>query len=185
MCAPRAARRATTVRATSSPKPLAAAPRPASDCRVHLAQPSPRWIEALPACRALPRGEIRAADSEVSLGRSWLRLHNTENSGHKIVPLRVLLKLLFPPRRGQSVDAHSAVVFGGFPLCRDPAIELQALQRGVQRTKFNIQGVARGRPNRLGNAIAMHRSEHQRLEHEHIQSSLEQVHIQRVYIQTV
>src|SRR5947209_15920724 len=94
----------------------------------------------------------------------------------------MLLLELFSADGRQPVLFSFAVVLGYCPFGGDPALQFDALERRIERTKFDVQRIAAARPNRFGDGIAVQRTEPERLQDQHVQGSFEQVHMKISYM---
>src|SRR5438105_3565400 len=170
-------------RAMSSPRLRVAARRLGGDCRARPGVTAARGIRARPACPALRRVERRAADTGAG-ARSSCRIHHARDRGYEIGPLRMLLLQSPPAGGGELVILRAAVVLGRFPLGGDPALELEALQGGIEGAEFDIQSVARDGANGFGDTVAMKRSEEEGLQDQHVEGSLKEIHMETVYMKS-
>jgi hypothetical protein len=67
---------------------------------------------------------------------------------------------------GQAIKTRAPIVFGRAPICRDPALPLQALQRRVQRPLLDLEDVVRELTDPLRDRPAVERLERDGLEDE-------------------
>lgn len=78
-----------------------------------------------------------------------------------------------PARRGETVDAGAAIPLGNLPTGGYQPLQLQALQRGVERARFHLNGGVRGLADGLGDAVTVQRLEGQGAEDQHVERALE------------
>src|SRR5579885_3461297 len=77
------------------------------------------------------------------------------------------------------------MVLGGLPRGGHPALGLQPLQRGIQRTELNLERLMGGAANGFGDAVSVQGSGQQRAEHEHVERALQQVHMEEFYMKMI
>src|SRR6476646_10175870 len=82
---------------------------------------------------------------------------------------------LFAARRGDRVVARAATGGRSLPARSDPAFLLEALERGAERSRFDVQRVVRQPVDVLDDRVAVHRLNGERLENKHLQRPLEDV----------
>src|SRR5688572_1142152 len=84
-----------------------------------------------------------------------------------------------PAGRREPVYLRPAVVLRRLPLRADPALQLQPLQRRVERPELDVEPVAGAVANRAGNRVAVQRAEQERSKDEEIEHAVEGFHILR------
>jgi hypothetical protein len=75
----------------------------------------------------------------------------------------------------QRVEARLAVIFRDAPLCFDPAALFNPVKGGIQRALLDLKHILGKLMNSLPDAVAVHRSERQRLENQQIESALGEI----------
>src|SRR5205823_2914792 len=84
----------------------------------------------------IPAKQIDDASKETSHGSSLSGLKDlADGIGHAPVLREFAIELL-PPRTSEFVIAGAAIFFGFAPVAIDPAVDQQALERGVKRAFF-------------------------------------------------
>jgi hypothetical protein len=81
--------------------------------------------------------------------------HSCDRADHTF-ELRHLDGQLFAARRSQLVVPSAAVASRRAPLRGNPSLDEHSLQRGVQRSLFDLQNVIRYPLNGIGDLISMH-----------------------------
>jgi len=89
------------------------------------------------------------------------------------VPSTRLVKIFSRTSAVQRCAIGSPAVVGGVPLGCDPALQLQAFQRRVQRSELDIQRLLRNTANRFRDSVAVERRKDQGPEHQHIEGALQ------------
>src|ERR1700737_774653 len=85
------------------------------------------------------------------------RANDPRDGGRQAIPLRGLVPQSLPAVLGESVVLRAAVVFPRCPFGLDPALLLQLVERGIERTLADAQLVVRHLANTLGNGPAVYR----------------------------
>ena len=75
--------------------------------------------------------------------------------------------------RGETVDAGAAIPVGNFPTGGDQPLQLQALQGGVERARFHLDGFACNLADGLRDTVTVQRPEGQRAQDQHVERALE------------
>src|SRR5579884_1257706 len=96
---------------------------------------------------------------------------HAKDCGNGLVEAGHLCAELFAARSRELVVAGAAVVFRGAPLGLDPSVKQQPLERGIERAFFNLQHFMRNLLDALGDAVAVHAAQAQRLEDEHVEGA--------------
>lgn len=107
-----------------------------------------------------------------------LRVFSTsrsENAGKglaKALPFRVLRGKLLAACRRESVEARLAVVGGNAPLGGDPAFLQEALEGGIERAVFDLEGFAGGLLDESGDSMSVHGRPAQGAENDEVEGAL-------------
>src|SRR6185436_16697367 len=107
------------------------------------------------------------------------------DGAHELGPFRCFLVQAFAAGRREPVDLRPAVVLRRLPLRVDPALQLETLQRRVQRTELDAEPIARAVANRADDGVAVQRTEQERPQNQEVEHAVEGFHIERLYIKTV
>src|SRR5687767_10170081 len=84
-----------------------------------------------------------------------------------------------PAGRREPVHLRPAVVLRRLPLRADPALQLQPLQRRVERPELDVEPVAGAVANRAGDRVPVQRAEQERSKDEEVEHAVEGFHILR------
>ena len=95
------------------------------------------------------------------------------DGGRHLLPVRHLPFELLAAGFGQGVELGAAILFRGAPLCADPFLAFQAIERRVERTLLDLQDVARDLLDALGDAPAVHGFERQSFQDQKIERALQ------------
>ena len=82
---------------------------------------------------------------------------------------------LLAARLGQGVEPRPPVVLRRAPFSRDPALMLEAVERGIERALRDLQDIAGDLLNPLRDRPAVHRAGGQRPKNEQVQRALKQI----------
>src|SRR4030095_10439444 len=93
----------------------------------------------------------------------YRRQHALDRAHHS-VELGALGGQLFPSGSRELVIAGASVVLRGAPLGLYPAVDQEALQRGIQRALSDSQDIVRGQAQVLDDAVAVFRAADERLQ---------------------
>jgi len=100
-------------------------------------------------------------------------LQNQSHGAGKRFPFGLFQRELFSPRRRQPVESGPLAFVRHIPCGRDPALRFQSVQRGVQRSGFNLKYLFRGLLDVLRQGVTMRRSALQRPQNENVECALE------------
>src|SRR5712691_2685179 len=98
--------------------------------------------------RSGPAPAAVARNSQYASTSGWV--HDAGNRFDELSPAGVLGGELLLAGRGEAIVFGSLVTFGQFPLGLEPALFLEAMQRGVERTRLHMKRLAGTGANRLG-----------------------------------
>jgi hypothetical protein len=119
---------------------------------------------------------LRARSTKVSRCLGVLGARNrgqdTSDGFAEAIPFEMLGGKLFAPRRREPVEARAAIVGGSAPLGDHPAFLEETLERGIERTVLDFEGLAGGLLNEFGDAVAMHRSPAEGAENDEVEGAL-------------
>src|SRR5262249_19485467 len=76
----------------------------------------------------------------------------------------------------ERIESRPTIALSGAPLGKNPALQLQTLQRRVERTLLHAEHAIGNLPQTLGNGPAVHRLQGQSLQDQKIQRALQEVH---------
>ena len=79
------------------------------------------------------------------------------------------------PGLGKTIEARAPVVLGRAPLGGDPALPLEALQRGIERALLDLQDVVGELADPLRDRPAVQRLERDRLQDQQIDGALNEI----------
>src|SRR5215475_7503273 len=86
-----------------------------------------------------------------------LQPHHARDCAREALPICGFLLQLLPSQARERVELGSPVVFGRFPLGRDPAFLLQFVQRRIEGAAADLENVSRNLPSAarwLSHAVA-------------------------------
>src|ERR1700753_294132 len=95
------------------------------------------------------------------------------DGGNGVAEISDFSAKLFASGGRERVIAGAPIVLGAAPLGADPAIHQQPLERGVERTFFHLENLARELLNTLSDAIAVHPPRGESFEDQHVERAWE------------
>src|SRR5262245_13458324 len=101
------------------------------------------------------------------------RAKDAADGPRQCVPLARLELELFPALWCQSIELGAPIVLGRTVVEGDPAALDQPVKRRIERTLLDQQHLLRAALDRLGDGMAVRRTETQRAQNQEIQSSLQ------------
>src|SRR5215471_21826624 len=104
-----------------------------------------------------------------------LQPHHVRDCAREALPIRGFLLQLLPSQPRERVELGSPIVFGRFPLGRDPAFLLQLVQRWIEGAVADLENISRNLLQALPDGPAMQRLERQYLQEQQIQGSLDKI----------
>src|SRR5262245_31699083 len=104
-----------------------------------------------------------------------LQPHHARDCAREALPIGGFLLQLLSSQARERVELGSPIVFGRFPLGRDPAFLLQFVQRRIEGAVADLENVSRNLRQALPDGPAMQRLKRQYLHKQQIQSPLDQL----------
>ncbi len=103
------------------------------------------------------------------------RVHDASDRVHELRPPVLLARQLSLAGRRQPVVLGPLVRLADVPLGLEPSALLEAVERGVERTGFDLEQAVGLRADRLADAVAVLRAPLQGPEDEHVEGALEEL----------
>src|SRR5262249_42843730 len=104
-----------------------------------------------------------------------LQPHHARDCAREALPICGFLLQLLPSQTRERVELGSPIVFGRFPLGRDPAFLLQFVQGWIEGAVADLENVSRNLLQALPDGPTMQRLERQYLQKQQIQGPLDKI----------
>src|SRR5690348_11934851 len=89
----------------------------------------------------------------------FLEFHDTRNGAGKAAPIGGLLFQLALAEACERIKLGTSIVLRGLPLCGDPALLLELMEGGIERTIADLQNIAGDLLQSKADGVAIHRFE--------------------------
>ena len=101
-------------------------------------------------------------------------IQHQAHRGDDALPRRLFSRQMAASLARQTVGLDAAALRRRFPLPLDPSVLFQAMERGKQRSRLDLERPSRGLEDALGDRGAMERLQFERPEDEQVQGALDE-----------